>query len=211
MSQLLDKTIDELLPTDRVIIRLGAKTQRNEANGKDIVIDPAKELDVLYAYYENLVGQKDEFDHENNYCPPLGRTVHLIGLASYQTKTSEMGDNVAIAVAVPFATETSRRIARQQAALAEEQRQQAEAEELARLESEVRLNTKARLQAEAEAQKAQLRAELEAELADQIAAAKAVTDKAQAEKTAAEKAKTEAKKAEDAAKKAAEEAAKKTA
>ena len=103
------KSISQLVGNDRVIVAFGARKQRNESTGEEDVIDPAKRLDVSYAYFLTLTDNPKEYNEATGYCKTISRKVKLLGLAEDELETDENGQTVSVAKLIPFLSDADQK------------------------------------------------------------------------------------------------------
>ncbi|WP_138994005.1 hypothetical protein [Larkinella sp. C7] len=98
----MSKSIEELKPSDRVMIRLGEKSHFDPTTGEKVVVEKAKEIDVPYSYFLEVTKHDSDYNAKNDYSKPLGRTVKLIGTAEFEGVVTEFGEKVDVANTVPL-------------------------------------------------------------------------------------------------------------
>lgn len=181
---------EELLPSDKVMIEFGPKTQVNAQTGETIVIEQSKTLDMPFSYFLEVTGGEegsDDYNPKTGWAKTIGRTVKLAGQAEYVEETTERGDVITVAKATDFETTQSRAIAKAQkeadekaAAKAKAEKEKAEKEQQAKAD----FDAKQRADAEAEQQKRKIAADAETAAATKEATGDA---KAKADAKAASK------------------------
>lgn len=172
----MSKKMDELLPSDKVMIEFGPKTQRNGESGEIDTIEAAKTLDLPFGFFLNVTqdsqGQPlEEYNGKTGYSKTIGRTVKVVGMAGYEDQTTDRGETISVPVVGKFATDASRAELKAAAEKAEKEATKAYADE--KKKAEVADKAKADFEAnqakeaEAEQEKRKL-----AEIASQAAANK---------------------------------------
>ena len=109
----MSKKIDELLPSDKVVIELGPKTQKNANSGEVDTVEPSKTQEVTYGFFLAATQDQDgnildEYNERTGYSKSIGRTIKLLGEVSYEKQTTERGEEINVPVAKEFATDASR-------------------------------------------------------------------------------------------------------
>ncbi|MCX6217604.1 hypothetical protein [Spirosoma sp.] len=140
------KMFSELRSSDMVVLNFSARTQRNEVTGKDTVIDPEKQMEVPFGYWENITAHNDDFtpDEENpqkGYSRTINRDIELLGLSSPISATTDTNDNFQTFSVVPFETLEQRHQAKVDALTAQ-------SESLAQREAEIRAEAYAKAMAD---------------------------------------------------------------
>ena len=92
------KKQSELLPTDEVMIEIGAKT--DQINGKSVTVDKAKQMHVTKACFDGFDADEDGFSNT------LGRTVTLLGTVKYSKDKDRLGNEILVPGLEAFKAET---------------------------------------------------------------------------------------------------------
>lgn len=113
----MGKKLEELLPSDKVMIELGAKTNKNQETGELDTIGKAKFIDVPYGFFLNATQDNegnlhDEYNEKTGYVKTLNRTIKLVGMAGYKDQMTDRGETVPVPTVEEFETENSRAAAK---------------------------------------------------------------------------------------------------
>lgn len=116
----MGKKIEELSPTDKVMIEVGPRTQFNSQTGQVDTIEDAKQIEVTYGFFLSVSqdGQGeplDEFNQKTGYSKTMNRTIKLLGEVEYEEQATNQGGKINVPTVKPFETEMSRELAKKMA------------------------------------------------------------------------------------------------
>ncbi|WP_234733402.1 hypothetical protein [Tellurirhabdus bombi] len=104
------KHISELAPADKVMVKLGSKSQNDPESGEQVVVEKEKTIEVTYAYFQSVTqasaeaDKRHEYNEKSGYSRVLGRTIKLLGTAKYSDVTGLTGETIQVPSVEKFST-----------------------------------------------------------------------------------------------------------